>query len=174
MIAPSLVAQGFGRFQLASPPCRIETAENAQHGSRGKRCDENIHTPRCGDELAGLGRLGDERHAADPHPHIHMHRDRGCRGASLDHCACPGNIPGECFTAVGIAHCAKYVGPRLLRQMVRDFTREAVEPQADEHDRTATLNVELLRRCGDLGLLGVTVPSEHLSLIHISEPTRPY
>jgi isovaleryl-CoA dehydrogenase len=50
---------------------------------------------------------------------------------------------------------------RMLRQMVRDFTRDQVEPQAEEHDRTATLNVPLLRRCGELGLLGITVPAEH-------------
>jgi isovaleryl-CoA dehydrogenase len=50
---------------------------------------------------------------------------------------------------------------RLLRQMVRDFTRNVVEPQADEHDRSATLNVPLLRRCGELGLLGITIPEDH-------------
>ncbi|MCC6556480.1 MAG: acyl-CoA dehydrogenase family protein [Polyangiaceae bacterium] len=50
---------------------------------------------------------------------------------------------------------------RMLRQMVRDFTRDVVEPQAEEHDRTATLNVPLLRRLGELGLLGITVPAEH-------------
>jgi isovaleryl-CoA dehydrogenase len=50
---------------------------------------------------------------------------------------------------------------RMLRQMVRDFTREVVEPQAEEHDRTATFNTALLRRLGELGLLGITVPSEH-------------
>jgi isovaleryl-CoA dehydrogenase len=49
---------------------------------------------------------------------------------------------------------------RLLRQMVRDLVRDVVEPQAEEHDRTATLNVPLLRQLGELGLLGVTVPSE--------------
>jgi len=50
---------------------------------------------------------------------------------------------------------------KLLRTMVRDFTRDVVEPQADEHDRSGKLNVALLRRLGELGLLGVTVPSEH-------------
>jgi isovaleryl-CoA dehydrogenase len=50
---------------------------------------------------------------------------------------------------------------RMLRTMVRDFVREAVEPQAEEHDREGTLNIPLLRRCGDLGLLGITVPAEH-------------
>lgn len=50
---------------------------------------------------------------------------------------------------------------RMLRQMVRDLARDVVEPQAEEHDKTATLNVELMRKLGELGLLGVTVPSEH-------------
>src|SRR4051812_37869410 len=50
---------------------------------------------------------------------------------------------------------------RMLRQMVRDLVREAVEPQAEEHDREGKLNVPLLRRCGELGLLGITIPAEH-------------
>jgi isovaleryl-CoA dehydrogenase len=50
---------------------------------------------------------------------------------------------------------------RMLRQMVRQFVRDVVEPQADRHDKSGTLNVDLLRRCGELGLLGITVPSEH-------------
>jgi isovaleryl-CoA dehydrogenase len=49
----------------------------------------------------------------------------------------------------------------LLRKMIRDFTRDVVEPQAEKHDHEATLNVELLRKVGELGLLGVTIPSEH-------------
>lgn len=48
----------------------------------------------------------------------------------------------------------------MLRQMVRDFVREVVEPQADEYDREAKLNQDLIRRCGELGLLGITVPAE--------------
>ena len=50
---------------------------------------------------------------------------------------------------------------RMLRQMVKDLVRSAVEPQAEEHDRLGKLNVPLLRRCGELGLLGITVPAEH-------------
>src|SRR4051794_8739223 len=49
----------------------------------------------------------------------------------------------------------------LLRQMVREFVRDVVEPQADEHDQSGTLNQGLLRRCGELGLLGITVPAEY-------------
>jgi isovaleryl-CoA dehydrogenase len=49
---------------------------------------------------------------------------------------------------------------RLLRDTVRNFTREAIEPQADEHDRSGKLNRALFQECGKLGLLGVTVPEE--------------
>jgi isovaleryl-CoA dehydrogenase len=50
---------------------------------------------------------------------------------------------------------------RMLRQMVRDLTRDEVEPQAEEHDREGTLNLPLFRRLGELGLLGVTIPEAH-------------
>jgi len=46
----------------------------------------------------------------------------------------------------------------MLRETVRRLAETEVEPQAEEHDRTGTLNVALLRRCGELGLLGLTVP----------------
>jgi len=48
----------------------------------------------------------------------------------------------------------------LLRRTVRDFVRNEVEPQAEQHDQSATLNIELMRKLGDLGLLGVTIPDE--------------
>lgn len=46
----------------------------------------------------------------------------------------------------------------LLRQTVRELARKEVEPQAEAHDHAGTLNTELLRRMGQLGLLGVTIP----------------
>lgn len=46
----------------------------------------------------------------------------------------------------------------MLRRTTRRFVEAEVEPQADEHDQSGTLNIELLRRCGELGLLGLTVP----------------
>jgi isovaleryl-CoA dehydrogenase len=49
---------------------------------------------------------------------------------------------------------------RMLRQMVRSFVRDVVEPQADAHDRSETLNVELFRRVGELGLHGITIPAD--------------
>ena len=35
-----------------------------------------------------------------------------------------------------------------------------VEPQAGEHDRLEKFNLELFRKLGGLGLLGITVPEE--------------
>ncbi len=49
---------------------------------------------------------------------------------------------------------------QMLRQMVRDFTREEVEPQAAEFDQKQALNVPLFRRLGELGLLGITVSAD--------------
>ena len=47
---------------------------------------------------------------------------------------------------------------RMLREMVRDFTADRIEPQAEHHDEVGTLNTELLRELGQLGLLGITIP----------------
>ena len=48
----------------------------------------------------------------------------------------------------------------MIRDMVRRFTREQIEPQAAEHDRNPSMNLELMRAVGELGLLGITVPEE--------------
>lgn len=49
----------------------------------------------------------------------------------------------------------------MLRATLRTFVREQVEPQAEEHDQTCELNLELLCQCGELGLLGITIGDEH-------------
>ena len=46
----------------------------------------------------------------------------------------------------------------MLRQALRDFVAREVEPQAENADKTGAFNRDLLVKCGDLGLLGVTVP----------------
>jgi isovaleryl-CoA dehydrogenase len=46
----------------------------------------------------------------------------------------------------------------MLRKTVRQLAREVVEPQAMEHDAQGKLNVGLMKKVGELGLLGVTVP----------------
>ena len=49
----------------------------------------------------------------------------------------------------------------MLREMVRDWTAEYVEPQAHEHDKHERFNHELLRPMGELGLLGISAPEEY-------------
>jgi isovaleryl-CoA dehydrogenase len=46
----------------------------------------------------------------------------------------------------------------MLRQTVRQFARDRVEPQAMAHDESQTFNHPLLRALGELGLIGVTIP----------------
>jgi isovaleryl-CoA dehydrogenase len=48
----------------------------------------------------------------------------------------------------------------MLREMMRTFTEEHIEPQAQEYDEKGELNQALLRRLGALGLLGITVSAE--------------
>ena len=47
---------------------------------------------------------------------------------------------------------------QMLRDMVRDFTTNEVEPQAAKHDELGILNQELFQQVGELGLLGLTIP----------------
>jgi len=49
---------------------------------------------------------------------------------------------------------------RMLREMVRDFTANEVEPQAAEFDAKGCMNVPLFRQLGEIGLLGITIPEE--------------
>lgn len=45
--------------------------------------------------------------------------------------------------------------------MVRSFVETEVDPQALEYNRAEKFNMNLYRKLGSLGLLGVTVPSEY-------------
>jgi alkylation response protein AidB-like acyl-CoA dehydrogenase len=47
-----------------------------------------------------------------------------------------------------------------LRTMLREFVEKEVDPQALEHNRKEKFNVDLFRKLGDLGLLGITVENE--------------
>lgn len=49
---------------------------------------------------------------------------------------------------------------RMLREMIRDFAESEVAPQAAEYDEKQCLNVDLLRKLGELGCLGITVGEE--------------
>jgi isovaleryl-CoA dehydrogenase len=45
-----------------------------------------------------------------------------------------------------------------LRRTIRDFVEREVDPQAATHDRAESFNLDLFRKLGELGVLGVTVP----------------
>ena len=50
---------------------------------------------------------------------------------------------------------------QMLRDMVRDFVNTEVEPQAHEFDRKEQFNLDLFRKLGDIGLLGITVSPDY-------------
>ncbi|GAA3945927.1 acyl-CoA dehydrogenase family protein [Microbacterium soli] len=50
---------------------------------------------------------------------------------------------------------------RELAAMVRDFAEEVVAPQAYEADRSHTLNLDVVRRMGEMGLFGLPFPEDH-------------
>lgn len=50
---------------------------------------------------------------------------------------------------------------KALRSMIADFVRKELEPQSLEFDRKEEFNLELFRKLGDLGLLGLLVGENH-------------
>ena len=48
-----------------------------------------------------------------------------------------------------------------LRNMVRSFVEAEVEPQALEFNKHEKFNVEIFRKLGELGLLGITVDPQY-------------
>jgi alkylation response protein AidB-like acyl-CoA dehydrogenase len=49
----------------------------------------------------------------------------------------------------------------LIRRTVRDFAQAEVAPVAEELDRTKSFPYEIVRRLGDLGLMGIPFPEEY-------------
>lgn len=50
---------------------------------------------------------------------------------------------------------------QALREMLRSFVESEVDPQALEFNRKEKFNVDLFRKLGGLGLLGITVETEY-------------
>ena len=48
-----------------------------------------------------------------------------------------------------------------LREMLRSFVETEVDPQALEYNRAEKFNVDLFRKLGGLGLLGITVDPQY-------------
>ena len=50
---------------------------------------------------------------------------------------------------------------QMLRDTLKSFVKDEVEPQAHEFDRHEKFNLPLFKKLGDLGLLGLTVPEAY-------------
>ncbi len=48
----------------------------------------------------------------------------------------------------------------LLRQTIRDFMVREVEPVVDEHERARRFPVDIVRRLGEMGWLGIPIPED--------------
>lgn len=56
----------------------------------------------------------------------------------------------------------------MLRESVRSFTETEIDPQAIEFNRVEKFNRPLFNKCGELGLLGVTVEEQVCIILFIS------
>ena len=52
----------------------------------------------------------------------------------------------------------------MIRKMVRDFAEAEVAPGAEERDETETFPVDLWKKCGELGLAGITFPEDYCGI----------
>ncbi len=50
---------------------------------------------------------------------------------------------------------------RMIREMCREFAEEEIKPRAEEMDRTAEFPYDLIRKMGELGLLGLPFPEAY-------------
>src|SRR5829696_5608144 len=50
---------------------------------------------------------------------------------------------------------------QLIRRTVRDFARGEVAPVAEELDRTKSFPYEIMKKLGDLNLMGIPFPEEY-------------
>jgi isovaleryl-CoA dehydrogenase len=50
---------------------------------------------------------------------------------------------------------------QMLRDSLKDFVKNEVEPQAHEFDKKENFNLALYKKVGELGLLGLTVPEDY-------------
>ncbi|MEE9418768.1 MAG: acyl-CoA dehydrogenase [Desulfatiglandaceae bacterium] len=50
---------------------------------------------------------------------------------------------------------------RMIKAMVRDFAREEILPTAAERDRSGEFPAEIVKKMGELGLMGMSVPPEY-------------
>lgn len=82
------------------------------------------------------------------------------RGAAQRSCLRRTMVPRATFATVG-----DIFNPTeehaSLREMVKQFAENEVDPQALQHDREEKFNIDLFRQLGELGLLGITVDEKY-------------
>ena len=61
---------------------------------------------------------------------------------------------------------------RLIQQTVRDFARQEVAPVAEELDRTKAFPYEIVRKLGELNLMGIPSPRSTAAAGATRWPTR--
>ncbi len=50
---------------------------------------------------------------------------------------------------------------KMIQEMVRDFARNEVDPGAEERDKSKEFPHDLVKKCADLGLMGVYIPEQY-------------
>jgi glutaryl-CoA dehydrogenase len=50
---------------------------------------------------------------------------------------------------------------RMVKQTVRDFVDAEILPIIEDHYQNGTFPIEIVRRCGELGIFGTTIPEEY-------------
>jgi len=80
-----------------------------------------------------------------------------CCVLHADHGARPTKLPAAGIEMTEANLFAPTPEHALLAEALRSFVKNEVEPQAADADRRERFNLELFRRSGELGLLGVTV-----------------
>ncbi len=50
---------------------------------------------------------------------------------------------------------------KMIREMARDFARNEVDPGAEERDRSKEFPHDLVKKCAELGLMGVYIPDQY-------------
>jgi len=49
----------------------------------------------------------------------------------------------------------------LLQEMLREFAEKEIKPRAKEYEKEGTFPADLLKKLGDLGILGMSIPAEY-------------
>src|SRR5690625_5171608 len=50
---------------------------------------------------------------------------------------------------------------QMIRQMVRDFAQEVIQPRAIEIDKTGKFPIDIFNQMGELGILGIPFPKKY-------------